>query len=139
LERKVKDLVDKFNEANPNSIPISFPNETWDAEEKFNEEELQKIEAYLRRRERIDEIHDEANNTRIARCERKMAEVGKDEFMNLIHGWGGESGKELWSDSEGMTEIEKEYLRLRNEEFLEDWQREHGKPYDMKDDPNAKF
>lgn len=120
-------------------MPISLPSETWDAEEKVNEEELQKIESYIRRRERIEAIRDIANNERIARCERKMAEVGKDEFMRLIHGWGGESGRESWSDFEGRTEIEIEYDRLRIEEHHEDWFREHGKPYRMEDDPNAKF
>lgn len=136
LERKIRDLAKRFNDNN-----ISIPSITWDFEEEESDEEIQRMEPYLKRRERINEIFDEANNTRIARCERKMAEVGKDEFMNLIHGWGGESGKKLWSDSEPneITEIEKEYYRLRNEEFHEDWFREHGKPYDSKDDPNAKF
>lgn len=116
---------------------ITLPSEIWDAEEVEADEELQKMEAYLRRRERIEEIWKEANDTRIARCERKMKEVGKDRFMELIHGWNDDG--EQWSDSDEMTEIEKEYVRLTVEEFHEDWQREHGKPYRMEDDPNAKF
>lgn len=105
----------KFNRS------FSAPSEMWD-----------KGEAYIKRRERIEEIWKEANDLRIARCEAKMKEVGKEKFMDLIH-----SGE--WSDSEEMTEIEKEYCRLSNEEFLEDWEREHGKPYRMEDDPNAQF
>lgn len=136
LERKIKDLAKRFNDNN-----ISIPSITWDFEEEESDEEIRRMEAYLKRRERINEIFDEANNTRIARCERKMAEVGKVEFMNLIHGWGGESGKELWCDSEPneITEIEKEYYRLRSEEFHEDWFRDHGKPYAKEDDPQAQF
>lgn len=106
--------------------------EKWNGKEKLLDEEE-------RRLRRMEEIWEVANNARVARCEAKMAEVGRDEFMNLIHGWGGESGKELWSDFEGRTDIEKEYWRLWQEQHDLDWFRKHGKPYDKKDDPNAKF
>jgi hypothetical protein len=99
--------------------------EKWDIDEKLIDEE----ELRLRR---MDEIWQEANDLRVARCEAKMAEVGREKFMEMIH-----SGD--WSDYEGRTEIEHEYWRLWNEQFNVDWLRDHGKPYAKEDDPQAKF
>jgi hypothetical protein len=124
VERLEKKLPRSFVEEFTDSISKS---EGWDDAEKED----------ARRLLRMEEIWEQANNARVARCERKMAEVGRDRFMELIHGWA-EDGK-TWSDYEGRTEIEKEYWRLWKEQHDLEWFREHGKPYDIKDDPQAKF
>lgn len=125
LDRAVRDLE-----------RISSRSEKWDINDKLLDE-LDEEEGRLRR---MDEIWQGANNNRIARCEAKMAEVGREKFMALIHYWNDVEGEPKgWSDSEGMTEIEKEYWRLWKGQHDLNWFREHGKPYDIKDDPNAKF
>jgi hypothetical protein len=101
---------------------IEFKSHKWDVEKEE-----------VRRLQRIEEIRDKANDLRVARCEAKMKEVGGlVPYLELI-----EIGK--WSDADEWTPIEEEYHRLAREQFEIDWFREHGKPYRMEDDPNAKF
>lgn len=121
LDRALKNLANKGGfDVLPDSPSIS---NKWDINEDKEKRRLARMEA----------IWKEANDLRVARCEAKMAEVGGlNAFLDLT-----ESGE--WSDSEGMTEIEKEYWRLWKEQHDLNWFREHGKSYDMKDDPNAKF
>lgn len=123
LERRIKNLERKYNWPDSDSVLLSHK---WDDQEK---EEVERLR-------RIDEIREEANNARIARCEAKMKEVGEEKFMNLIHHYSGGEG---WSDYEGRTEIEEEYWKLSKEQHDVNWYRDHGKAYREEDDPQAKF
>jgi hypothetical protein len=125
LERKIKDLEKKLQPWSDSSTAAESLSEIWDEDEKEE----------VRRLQRIEEIEEQANNARIARCEAKMAEVGEERFMKMIHHWDGES----WSDYEGRTPIEEEYWRLSAEQYAIDWYRKLGKPYRMEDDSSARF
>lgn len=117
LDREIKRLEKKL-QSDPNFDFEYMSNaEGWDSDEKQEVKRLQ----------RMEEIHEEANNARVARCEAKMREVGGTRpYLDLI-----ESGE--WSDSMEWTPIEEEYHRLAREQFDIEWFRKYGKPYRLGD------
>lgn len=133
LNREADKLGNKFNEKNNSDNALFKFHEKWDAEEIAADKELQDAELYLKRAARLEEIDDLATKSYSDRCDAKLAEVGgADNLLKLV-----DSGE--WNSCDEMTEIEKEAVYLRKELFHQEWFWEHGKPYRMEDDPNAKF
>lgn len=142
LKREIIELNKEWTKTDPSFRMMRMSGKSV-AVDEFNlldsasEEELYKE---LERFRRLYEIQDKANDARIARCEAKMKEVGKEKFMDLIHYRNNVDGEPKgWSDYEGRTEIEIEYAKLAKEQHDLAWLREFGKPWRMEDDPNAKF